>query len=233
MANIYLIRHGQASFGSDNYDNLSPLGHSQAQHLARHFNQRKIRPDQIICGDMLRHKQTRDTCLATLSPPLQHHEIQISRAWNEFDHEQVIAVYRPDLASPEAMKQYLSQQPSPAKAFISLFSQAIKQWQHTDNMTQYSESWLHFSQRVAQGLSQLVQQAGEGQTLFVFTSGGVISTVIMQILSIPESQFFNINKQVVNASVTQLQVKHQRLSLITMNEHGFFEGDNRHLYSLL
>ncbi|WP_282110563.1 histidine phosphatase family protein [Shewanella algicola] len=233
MANIYLIRHGQASFGSDNYDNLSPLGQSQAQHLAKHFNQRNIRPDQIICGDMARHQQTRDACLASLSPPLIHRDMQINRAWNEFDHEQVIAVYRPDLANPEAMKHYLSQQPSPAKAFITLFSQAIQQWQHTDNIAQYSESWLHFSQRVSQGLTQLVKQADNGKTLFVFTSGGVISTVIMQILSIPESQFFNINKQVVNASVTQLQVKHQRLSVITMNEHGYFDGDNRHLYSLL
>ncbi|MEK9990253.1 MAG: histidine phosphatase family protein, partial [Halieaceae bacterium] len=30
MASLYLIRHGQASFGSDNYDQLSPLGQRQA-----------------------------------------------------------------------------------------------------------------------------------------------------------------------------------------------------------
>ncbi|MCH1491392.1 MAG: histidine phosphatase family protein, partial [Luminiphilus sp.] len=30
MASIYLIRHGQASFGSDNYDQLSPVGQRQA-----------------------------------------------------------------------------------------------------------------------------------------------------------------------------------------------------------
>jgi len=26
MATIYVIRHGQASFGADDYDKLSPLG---------------------------------------------------------------------------------------------------------------------------------------------------------------------------------------------------------------
>jgi broad specificity phosphatase PhoE len=30
MASIYLIRHGQASFGSANYDQLSTLGQRQA-----------------------------------------------------------------------------------------------------------------------------------------------------------------------------------------------------------
>jgi broad specificity phosphatase PhoE len=69
MANIYLIRHGQASFGSHNYDNLSNLGRTQARLLAEHFNQRAIRPNHVICGNMTRHQQTRDACLATLSPP--------------------------------------------------------------------------------------------------------------------------------------------------------------------
>ncbi|MCT8986738.1 histidine phosphatase family protein [Shewanella phaeophyticola] len=233
MANIYFIRHGQASFGSDNYDNLSPLGHSQAQHLAKHFNQRNIRPDQVICGDMARHLQTRDACLASLSAPLMHNGLQITPAWNEFDHEQVISVYRPDLASPEALQHYLKQQPSPAKAFITLFSQAISQWQDSENTAQYHESWEHFSQRVTQGLSQLIQQADKEETIFVFTSGGVISKIIMQTLAIPENKFFDINRQLVNASVTQLQLKSQHLNLITMNEHGFFDGDYRHLYSLL
>jgi broad specificity phosphatase PhoE len=31
MGQIYLVRHGQASFGSANYDQLSELGHEQAR----------------------------------------------------------------------------------------------------------------------------------------------------------------------------------------------------------
>ncbi|AZG73076.1 histidine phosphatase family protein [Shewanella livingstonensis] len=233
MANIYLIRHGQASFGAQNYDNLSSLGHRQARHLGEHFNQRDIRPTHVICGNMTRHLQTRDACLATLSPPLLHDSLQISADWNEFNHENVIAVHRPDLAKPEAMKQYLHQQASPTRAFIELFSQAIYQWQQAPNANDYSETWQHFSQRVTTGLTQLSTQTGQDDTVFVFTSGGAISAAIMQSLSIPGAQFFNINKQIVNCSVTQLQLKQQRLSLITMNEHGFFDGSQRHLHSLI
>ena len=126
MANIYLIRHGQASFGANNYDNLSSLGHSQARHLGEYFNLRLIQPSHVICGNMTRHQQTRDACLSTLSPPLLHESLQISTPWNEFDHENVIAVYRPDLATPDAMKYYLQQQASPTRAFIELFSRLAR-----------------------------------------------------------------------------------------------------------
>ena len=33
MSEIYFVRHGQASFGSEDYDRLSPLGVRQAQVL--------------------------------------------------------------------------------------------------------------------------------------------------------------------------------------------------------
>ncbi|MEC8667907.1 MAG: histidine phosphatase family protein, partial [Pseudomonadota bacterium] len=33
MPTLYLIRHGQASFGADDYDVLSPIGHEQARAL--------------------------------------------------------------------------------------------------------------------------------------------------------------------------------------------------------
>ncbi|WP_351090036.1 histidine phosphatase family protein, partial [Shewanella sp. S1-49-MNA-CIBAN-0167] len=84
---------------------------------------------------------------------------------------------------------YLQQQASPTRAFIELFSQAIEQWQQQSNYANandnynYNESWQHFTQRVNQGLQQLIEQTNDNDTVFVFTSGGVISAAIMQILS--------------------------------------------------
>ncbi|GGB49096.1 phosphoglycerate mutase family protein [Shewanella inventionis] len=233
MTNIYLIRHGQASFGTNNYDNLSDLGHSQARYLGDYFTQCLIQPNHVISGNMTRHHQTRDACLSNMSANLANKSLQISDNWNEFDHENVIAVYRPELAKPEMMKAYLSSHPSPTRAFIELFSQAIEQWQQASNSEQYTESWQQFTQRVADGLSDLLQQATDKNTIFIYTSGGVISAAVMQILSIPKSEFFNINRQLVNCGMTQLQLKRQRLSLITLNEHRYFTGEQHHLFSLI
>ena len=63
MATIYLIRHGQAQFGMEEYDALSPTGIEQAKILGKSFSERKIIPTKIISGAMKRHQQTMDFCL--------------------------------------------------------------------------------------------------------------------------------------------------------------------------
>ena len=37
MTTIYFIRHGQASFGAESYDQLSPNGELQAKILGQYF----------------------------------------------------------------------------------------------------------------------------------------------------------------------------------------------------
>ena len=45
VGNLYLIRHGQASFGADDYDVLSPVGVRQSQALGEHLAQLGVRLD--------------------------------------------------------------------------------------------------------------------------------------------------------------------------------------------
>ncbi len=58
MSELFLVRHAQASFGEDDYDRLSPLGHQQARWLGEYFKFRKLRFDHVICGEMTRHRET-------------------------------------------------------------------------------------------------------------------------------------------------------------------------------
>ena len=58
MSMIYLIRHGQASFGHDNYDKLSTLGVRQSRILARHLFDTGFRPDAVYSGAMDRQTAT-------------------------------------------------------------------------------------------------------------------------------------------------------------------------------
>ena len=50
MGTLYLVRHGQASFGADDYDQLSELGHRQSVRLGEYFAERDIRFDGLIAG---------------------------------------------------------------------------------------------------------------------------------------------------------------------------------------
>ena len=42
MTSIYLVRHGQASFGKKDYDNLSGIGEKQSFLLGEHFKKLKL-----------------------------------------------------------------------------------------------------------------------------------------------------------------------------------------------
>ena len=90
MSVLYLIRHGQASFGSADYDELSTLGRRQARLLGDHFLKAGIRFDACWSGTLRRQRQTADaigTCCRQagieMPPPAQTH------ALNEYDYESV------------------------------------------------------------------------------------------------------------------------------------------------
>ncbi len=58
MGTLYLVRHGQASFGAEDYDNLSELGHKQAVRLGEYWRERGMVFDAVIIGTLNRHRQT-------------------------------------------------------------------------------------------------------------------------------------------------------------------------------
>lgn len=63
MSVLYLVRHGQASFGSDDYDRLSDLGREQGRIAGRFLAAQGVEPVSIIHGEMLRQRQTAEGIL--------------------------------------------------------------------------------------------------------------------------------------------------------------------------
>lgn len=89
MAELYLVRHGQASFGADNYDELSPSGRTQSGWLGEYFAQANLRFDRVVIGTMQRHRQTADAILAAMGGP----QIDLAQdaGLNEYDFEALFA----------------------------------------------------------------------------------------------------------------------------------------------
>ena len=58
MGTLYLVRHGQASFGAQDYDQLSELGQRQSQRLGEYFQHKGLRFGQVLTGTLKRHQQT-------------------------------------------------------------------------------------------------------------------------------------------------------------------------------
>ena len=115
MTTIYLIRHGQASFGAESYDKLSPNGELQAILLGQYFNQILKEAPYVVAGSMKRNQQTATLALAQCFPAV---EFETDQAWTEFNNQQVFAKYEPSFNQPHLLKQDVENEINP-RAYLA------------------------------------------------------------------------------------------------------------------
>ena len=207
MSKIYLIRHGQASLGKANYDELSQQGKQQAQILGQHFKALAIEPDLIITGGMKRHHQTADGIMSSFDQPLN--AVRIENAdWNEFDFEKLIRAYLSQLG-PEAPK------PKSPSEFFSALRQALLAWSENTIETQLPETWSGFSERILSALIDVRNR--EEKNIFVVSSGGAISMALKHLMQFPNSVMVDLNLQSRNTGVTELFSKNGQCYVASVN----------------
>ncbi len=234
MAAIYLIRHGQASFGSTDYDQLSNKGSQQARLLGEYWRSRGA-PSQFYCGDLLRHGQTLTHFVngyqGETTPMVIH------SGFNEFDHVEILQQYNPQWNNFAKMNDALNQLDEPNKALQQEFYQALKRWISGDNHHEYKESWPQFQARCIRALQDIIQQQlshkrqlravnhepKQSKDILVFTSGGTISVIIQHILKLNDQQTLAINQQTRNTSVTKLLFSENMLSVDYFNNYSHLE----------
>lgn len=194
MADLYLIRHGQASFGSDDYDRLSELGRRQSRWLGEYFQQRGIEVERVISGGLVRHQQTADCireALAT-SPP-----IEIHRGFEEFDFYALLKRYRQDFLRHDALDW------SDAREVYRSLHLAMLAWARGQlSPSAAMESWSDFTQRVGEAM-EFARPSRRGATL-VCTSGGPISMALSQLMGFGPETLVKTNLQMCNTAFTHL-----------------------------
>lgn len=231
MGAIHLIRHGQASFGKANYDKLSDLGMVQSAHAGKYFARTGVRFHRVAAGEMLRHQETMEHCLQAMLtenatqeghptnvPPI------ITGAFNEFDHEEVVARYRPEFADKAVLASYLAEQTRPAAAFQQVFDQAMRRWLSGQHDQDYKETWQQFRDRCLTGFQALLEHCAAGEHVAVFTSGGPISVITQHLLGVPDEHVLKLNYAMINASITKVFYNGERVSLSSFNSYSHLES---------
>lgn len=215
MGSIYLIRHGQASLGAANYDVLSPLGAQQSQILGSHLRNSDIRFDRACSGLMQRQLDTARHALDSMQQPLT---VEQDPAWNEYPADAVVRSYLPRLLESHPQAQhYLENAGQHRKEFQKIFSQLVSWWIDDRQPPSGCPSWSDYAEGVGEGLQRLQQQAGSGDNIAIFTSGGTITAAVQLITKMPPASAFELNWQIVNTSVTRLQFNRNRISLAGFN----------------
>ena len=225
MGSIYLIRHGQASFGADDYDVLSPVGIRQAEVLGAHLAQLGIRIDRSLSGDLRRQQHTAKAALNQLhNAGLQIPALEIDAAFNEFDADAVIRALLPGLLPEEPEALHVLRNAAQNRAeFQRLFARLIGRWISGEHDQADLQSWQAFVEQVQGGLTRLLEQAESKQNIAVFTSGGTITALLHLITGVPADKAFELNWQIVNTSLSCLKFRGNQVSLASFNSHAHLQ----------
>ncbi|HEV2782422.1 MAG TPA: histidine phosphatase family protein [Actinophytocola sp.] len=216
MPTVYLIRHGQASFGAADYDVLSEVGEQQSKVLGEELRRREVRVDRVWSGTLRRHRATAAACLPVAEVDLP---IDEDPRWNEYDHLTLVQRSLPPEEIPSGGG-------GKAQDFQRLLDAALLAW-----MGEPETSWPDFQDGACAALDEVFVHLGKGGAGLVFTSGGVISAICARLLDLRPDGFLALNRTMVNASLTKLVHGRSGTSLISLNEHGHFEGPHRELLS--
>jgi len=224
MGQIYLVRHGQASFGSTNYDQLSDLGLEQSRLLGEWFANSRQTFHRVVTGSLKRHRQTADACIAQL--PKSHcvdTDWVTDPGFDEYNHHDVMVRHRPEFDDPEEVKRFLASSPKAKYAFQDIFQAAMSRWMSGLYDGEYQESWPAFRQRCVEALQRVVDGADKSQTIIVFTSGGTISTICQHVLGLSDRQVADLNWTLVNCAMTKLFYQPGRVTLSYLNNYAHLE----------
>ncbi|MEE3623112.1 phosphoglycerate mutase family protein [Nitrospirillum sp. BR 11752] len=235
MVALYLIRHGQASFGADDYDRLSALGIAQGRVVGQLLGARLGDTGVVaISGSLTRHRDTAAACLEAMGRAGT--AVAVDTDLNEYDPADLVARHRPDLADAAALRAELSTAPDPRRAYQALFAEAVTRWMAGDHDADYAESWPVFRHRVLAGLARAAQTGGQtsGQTgaaVLVFSSGGPIMVAVQAVLGLDAAAARQVHWGLVNGGVTKLLVPTRAVgrvgpgwSLSSLNEQAGLEG---------
>jgi len=221
MPTVLLVRHGQASFGGEDYDVLSDLGRRQAEIVATSLADRGYKADRLICGTLSRQRDTAAAFTALGAP-----DAEIEPRWDEYDSEDILRNHSDTAAS---LEQHVDAQPLTNRAFQTILEAAQAQWIDHAERSPTSQPWPAFSAAGTAAFHDLATDLNSGQTAIVVTSGGTIAALLCALWEAPPTLFPALNRVTVNASVTKLAVGSTGTNVISFNDHSHLESVDRAL----
>ena len=215
MGSLYLVRHGQASFGAADYDQLSERGQAQALRLGEYWRERGMKFDAIYVGTLKRHVQT----LAGIAQGLgiTPEAVQSRPGLNEYDSDALLkAIHPAPLPKADTPELY--------RHHFRLLCDALSQWMGGTISPGGMPDWNGFSDGVRSVLEEIRHQHSDQNVLLV-SSGGPISTAVGQVLGTAPEVTIALNMRIRNTSVTEFTISPKRLMLQSFNTLNHLDTD--------
>ena len=235
MGAIHLVRHGQASFGSGDYDRLSETGHLQARLTGRDMAARGLRPDVVIHGGLRRQRETAEGLIAGLRETADWDcQVELDDRWAEYDADEVLTAARTaGVIVGDGTLDSAGSTDSAKQAFQRELDAALGHWAGLAAFAEYRTA-------ATTALSDAADRSGSGRTTVVVSSAGTISLAVADLLADPEGVvglWSRLQRVTVNTGVARVVVGRGGMTCIAVNEHQHLEraadpGDPRSLITL-
>ena len=223
MSLLFLVRHGQASFHGDNYDQLSARGVEQSRRLGVHWADLSLIFDQVYVGPRRRHRQTLEAVAAVYRErglnwpaPVELPEL------DEHCGQDVVTRSLPDLLQRdpvirELKEKFRKDSDSAQRDYLRFFQKVTRMWVRRELNLPGLEAWHEFRGRVQQGLAKMTEAACSKKKIAAFTSGGPMAAAMGFALNLDDEKTLELSWVVRNAAYTEFLFSRGRLSLVTFN----------------
>lgn len=200
MSALYLVRHGQAAFGSDDYDRLSATGAEQCRILARHWRS-LARPDPIVYSGRLERQRASAEAFARELAGLggAPGDVRLVDGLEEYEHISLLADHQrrspgdaPQPAGPWAER----------RLFHLQLVAAVEAWVRGE--IEGPEPFGAFRARCAAALGSVIDLLGQGGTGVVFGSAGSLAAAMQPILGIGDQELMRLTLNFYNTGVSRL-----------------------------
>ncbi len=214
MAEFFLIRHAQASFGAANYDKLSPLGHEQSRELGRALKAQGVAPSAFWVGTLTRHRETLEGILEGMEIEATP---QIHAGFDEFDFTALLNAKYAGQPAPENMH-------TERKSHFRTLRETVLEWEQ-DAIPNPPETWADFTTRTSDALKSAMNPT-HAQTIAI-SSGGAMGRIISQVLDCGPGQQVKLQLQTKNCSVTRFIYSAKACYLHGFNETPHINAANQ------
>ena len=212
MGVLLLLRHGQGSMGTSDYDQLSELGRRQAGALGARLARADLSVGQVWCGGLARQRETARAVMAELGRPPS--DLRTDVRLDEYDP---LGVLGADTAGDPFAA---ATTPATRRALQVTLDEALTRW--IRGGAGYPEPHGAFTARVDASITDLAAVPG---TTLAITSAGVIAVACARLTGLADDRWPALARVVVNASITRLITGPTGTHLLTFNDHAHLEGD--------
>lgn len=225
MAILTVVRHGQASFLADNYDQLSALGRRQARLLGEHWVRAGVSFGQVYTGPRERQKDT----AAIVGEVFR----EAGRAWpeavvleelDEYPAEPVVRTFTPQLAVRHAhIREWAEEFERSAdlagkkKALDRIIQEVTARWLDGEVEDAAVGTWGDFTGRVHRAIGQAREATPKGGATAVFTSGGPTAAAVQYATGLSARATLDLTWMTRNAAYSEFLFDGERFNLSVFN----------------